>query len=232
MNYLTNNVVNFFKAQNYELVYKMLKKIGMSEKPCLKELWGELMHEIGYNLRSHQGKEYITDDHNKLVNIFLDSEYFSTCVDTRHYEYEHYLRVACRNVVLLKNDALLNRLFSSYLFMSEFRHSDIYTMLDEDLPMKHIEAYIKIAIRVWGERPMMKIVEIINNYTESDGSINKKGIGLINIMFKHEPNCPDYRTCAKAVNYNHKAELKMYKKICEIYYEVNKQKFKEAFNAK
>lgn len=231
MTLLTNNVVNFFKAQKYDLVYKIIDKIGMGQKPCLRELWGELMHEIKYNLREHL-KKHITDDHNKLVNIFLDSEYFTTCVDTRHYEYEPYLRVACRNVVLLKNDDLLNRLFSSYLFMSEFRHSDIYTMLEENLPMKHIEAYIKIAMRVWGERPMMRADDIIKGYTESDGSINEKGIGLLYIMFKHEPICPDYRTCARAENYNQEAELKIYKKICDIYYEVNKQKFEEAFNAK
>ena len=45
MTLITNNLVNFFKAQNYELVYKIIEKIGMKEKPCLTDLWGELMHE-------------------------------------------------------------------------------------------------------------------------------------------------------------------------------------------
>ena len=162
----------------------------------------------------------------------MDSKYFSTCHDARSYDYEPYLRVACRNVLLFKKDDVLKKLFGSQLFLSGYRRDDIYKMLEENLPMKYIEQYLILAKETWKEKPMMHIVDIIKAYTESDGSISQKGIDLLHLKLKTEP-CPDYRTCAGAVNYNHEAELKIYKEICKIFYKMNYKQFeKELKNAK
>ena len=230
--YLTNNLVNFFKAGDFKMVFRIIDKIGMSEKPCLKELWCELMELIDYQLRNNKHIEKLTVNEICLINRFFDTNYFNTCSSLSIYSYEPYLKFCCQRLVELKSDVFIKDFFDSALFQNDFKHKDIYIMIDAGIPIEYIETYINLAKRLWGEKPMHNIHDILLGYSDSDGSIKKKGEELIHIVFKDNPNCPSYDYCTEKLYYGNEANLKIFKRICEIYYKTNEKNFEEEFNAK
>ena len=232
--YLENNLENFYRAGYFKMVHKIINKIDMIECPALEQLWRGVMNDLSEDLRLSSEDDVLHRELVRLISVFLSSEYFDTCSRLRDYEYKPYLIACCRRLVKAHSSILLEDLFKTKLFKNDYREGDLLIMIKENVPLKYIEEYRKIAKKEWDTSPVQKTEEIIVNETFiKDGSafITDRGEGLLKIFLKDDPKCPSYEECFDQIPWLKKEKREIYNKICEIYYEINKENFREEFNA-